>query len=333
MLLTILKTDRLSNTILLLLTTILLWVAAWLDPVAFYFFPGESSMPLFHYFDNLFPLKDSIGVAICGTIMTLVNATLVHLLNSKYLFMKTRSYLPSFLYIVFTSSVKEYDTFLPSQFAATLFIGGIFYIFRTYQSPKAISDIFKASIMLSLASLFYLPAILFIPIVWVAVFILRQKFNWRHVVIPIIGVLLPWYVCGSIYYLNDHFYSLENILMLNMSSHNEFLSHNAIIYQQGIVVTLFVIWGILSVMKRYGLKKEASRKYLNIMIWTVLCSIVIYITIHTCSYELITITAIPLAYLTAHIFQFSKDNFWYNLLFVLFIAVIVGSPYLHIITL
>ncbi|QZT36241.1 DUF6427 family protein [Halosquirtibacter xylanolyticus] len=332
MLLQVLKSDRHTNLILLLIATIFLWGPTWFDPVAFYFYPGESSMPLFHYIDNLFPNKATLTVAILGTLLTFINALLVYVLNSEFLFMKTRTYLPSFLYIIFTSSVREYDTLLPSQFAATLFILGMYYIFKTYQSSRAIGDILIASIILSLASLFYLPSILFLPIIWISVLILRQKFNWRHLVIPIIGVIIPWYICGSIYYLNDHFYSLINILQLNTFSKNLFLSHDAVIYQQGIVVAFFVVWGILSVVKRYGLKKEASRKYLNIMIWTVLCSIAIYFLFATCSYELITITGIPLAYLTAHIFQFSKSNLWFNLLFVLFLLTIIGSPYLHIIT-
>ncbi|MDC1106148.1 DUF6427 family protein [Prolixibacteraceae bacterium] len=332
MLLQVLKSDRHSNIILILIATILLWGSALLEPVAFYFYPGESSMPLFHYIDNMFPEKATLTVAILGTLMTFINATLVYLLNSKYLFMKTRTYLPSFLYVVFTSSVREYDTLLPSQFAATLYIIGMFLIFRTYQSSRAIGDIFIASITISLASLLYLPSILFLPILWISVFVLRQKFNWRHMVIPIVGIIIPWYICGSIYYLNGHFYSLINILRLNTFSTNLFLSHDAVIYQQGIVVFFFVIWGILSVMKRYGLKKEASRKYLNIMIWTVLCSIGIYLLFATCSYELITLAGIPLAYLTAHIFQFSKSNLWFNLLFILFLTVIIGSPYFHLIT-
>ncbi|QZE13745.1 hypothetical protein K4L44_14430 [Halosquirtibacter laminarini] len=333
MLIRILKTDHYSNFFILFFTTILLWTSAWLDPIEFYFFPGEASMPLYHPIDNLFLGTTSLVVAIAGAIMTLINALFIYLLNSKFLFMKTRTYLPSFLYIVFTSSVKEYNTLLPSQFATFIIIIGIYYIFKTYQSEGAIGYILKASILLSLASLFYLPAILFLPIIWISILVLRQKFNWRHLAIPIIGVIIPWYICVSIYYLQDNLYSLKNILRLNTLSTNIFLSHKAIIFQQGFIIALFVIWGILSVIRRYGLKKEASRKYLNILIWMILCSISIFLLVPTCSYELITIAAIPLSYLTAHIFQFNTSSFWYNILFALFVATIVASPYFHVITL
>jgi len=101
-------------------------------------------------------------------------------------------------------------------------------------------------------------------------------------------------------------------------------------YFSGLSVTGLIITGLCSLVSLFFLlsvissKKIKSRKTFTVLIWVLVISLTVYFALPSVSVEIVYIISLPLSYIMAHYFIFSRKKIVPEILFtLLFIIVIV----------
>jgi hypothetical protein len=135
-----------------------------------------------------------LAIGIIGFLAFFLYSILVsHSLHSK------ESLLPVLFYFLLTVGLTNALRFGPALIATLFLLISLFLILRIYGSNQPYKQVFSASFSVSIAGLFYPPAISFMIFIWLS-FLTYRIASWREWVISIIGVLIP------LVYLVAYFY-------------------------------------------------------------------------------------------------------------------------------
>lgn len=111
-------------------------------------------------------------------------------------------YLPSFLYIVWTSLYPPLSQWGMPILLAGVFLYGLDYLLSLHQSLRPRWDLFHAGFSMGLAAALYFPALLFLLGLVMALVQLR-RFQLREWLLALAGFLSPFYFLLSLGFLTD----------------------------------------------------------------------------------------------------------------------------------
>jgi hypothetical protein len=112
------------------------------------------------------------------------------------------TYVPGLLYILCASLFREYLFFNPVLIVNTFIVLIVIKMFSVYKKADCHKDIFDVGLMIGICALIYFPSLSLLLLFFIGLSILRP-FAWREWVIGIIGVLVPFFLAGTVYFLND----------------------------------------------------------------------------------------------------------------------------------
>lgn len=309
MLLKTLKSNQPYHFILIPIIAAALWIKSFINPAVFSFYPGEDSMILYqpiNYFLGRSPLTNNI-VALTFIILL---AFLILKLNVQYSFIRTRSFIPSILFVLITSGIPDLHAMHPVYPAALFLILAVDRIFASYDKEIIHSNAFDAGIFLAIGSLFYLNLVFFFPILWIGFITLKPKVNWREYILTTLGFIFPWLAALAFYLITDRTDELLHTLETSFTSHQVFLRENLSIQIYIGFLVLLTITGSFFLLAQYDEKKISSRKFFKAFFWIFLISCILIIACPSVSQEIIIILAIPLTYLISNYLIFMKRQFW-----------------------
>ena len=322
MLLRILKSNTLFSSLLIPLIGVLFWIHNFLSPKLLDLQLANGAMPLYNLVYNL--LKDQefwqVFIAFC---LILVNSFFVAQLGSSFLFLTKRSYLPGIIYLITVSSLQVLHAFLPIHLATLCVLISIYFIFNTYHKPLDITYTFNASFFLGLASLFYLPALILFPLIWIAILVLQTSNNWRLLVVPVLGFGTPWLFMWTYYFLKDSDSSMWNqINQMLWTSHNSYLLEPYFLLLTA-VVTFVSMLGTFSTLSVYHRMKMSSRKYFVIFYWMVALMLASALGFVTIGIEIVTLSTIPVAYFISQFMLSDQKMIWKEILTWIYVGTMV----------
>ena len=100
------------------------------------------------------------------------------------------SLLPALFYLLLAAGLPEAILFSPALAASVLLLVGLFLIVKMQGSIQAYKQVFSASFCVSVAALFYPPALLFVLFIWLS-FLTYRIASWHEWVISFIGFIIP----------------------------------------------------------------------------------------------------------------------------------------------
>jgi hypothetical protein len=100
------------------------------------------------------------------------------------------SLLPVVFYLLLSAGLKDSVRLGPALIASLLLIISLFLIIRIYGSNQPYKQVFSASFCVSVAALFYPPAMSFMLFIWLS-FLTYRIASWREWVISLIGAIIP----------------------------------------------------------------------------------------------------------------------------------------------
>jgi hypothetical protein len=321
MLLRLFNSKNVYSAILIPLVAFLFWVGPLRAPVAMVITPGEGMMPLFSLFAKLFN-GNALWPILTGFILVLLNALILSLLSYEFQFLQHRSFLPGILYVGIVSSFPSLQTFHP-VYPATLFVLlSVYFIFSTYHRKNEISSTFNASFFLSVGALFYFPVITLFPLIWISIFVLQKNDNWRLLVIPLIGITIPWLFFWVFEYVSNSDQAFISSIFQGLKAVN-----NQFIFNVGfLIITAFIFlfsaFGSLSLINSVSIRKMSTRKYFIILYWMLGLSMPSVFLFPSTGLAIIAISTIPISFLIT-IFFMGKRGFWKELFFFLFLLALV----------
>ncbi len=322
MLLRILKSNTWLSSLLIPLSGGLLWMYNFNAPTLLDIQFANGAMPLYHLIFNLLT-KQAFWQIFISFSLVILNSFFVAQLGSTFIFIKKRSYLPGILYILTISSLQELHAFLPVHIATLCVLLSLYFIFDTYHKPIEIAFTFNASFFLALASLFYLPALMLFPLVWIAIFVLQKSDNARLLVVPFLGFGVPWLFMWAYTFLKDSDDSMrQDIVRMLWTSHNDYLIHPLFLALTA-VVTFIAILGGISIFSFYHMLKVSARKYFIILFWMLGLMLVAGLSLVTIGIEIIVFLSIPISFFIAHFLLSDEKTIWKEILTWIYVATMV----------
>jgi hypothetical protein len=100
------------------------------------------------------------------------------------------SLLPVIFYLILAAGLKDSVGLGPALIASIFLIISLFLIIRIYGSNQPYKQVFSASFCVSVAALFYAPAMTFMLFIWLS-FLTYRIASWREWVISLIGAIVP----------------------------------------------------------------------------------------------------------------------------------------------
>lgn len=318
MFLRIYKTNQPYLILLIPITAILLWLSGFIG-CNFSSFNSEHSvtMPLFSIFDSFTNSNCYISL-ITAVILALSQAFYLSNLNKNFIFIKQRSYLHSFIFLILVSSSTLTKFAVPAIFANFFILYSINWMFLSYKNIRPNQELFNSGLFLSVAGLFYFNALLLLP-VFIIAYIVLHTVKIKELLVIITGFITPIIIAASILFINDNLYSYTNsiwdyITQTNYNFENKISSY--IFY--GWVLFLLVI-AILSFSKNFGTKKISSRKFLSIFLYITIYNIAMYFLLPFSNMEMLIISAAPISFIITDFYINIKNKFLSELSFIILI--------------
>lgn len=319
MLLKYINSNRLSVIILFLLLPVLYWIPSWVQGI-----PDHTveinGMPFGRWIAT-FNENFSGWASLIALLLVMLNGYLLIQLNAVHIFIPHRTQLPLLFYFILSLSITQLHYLTPALVASTLLILLFYRIFSAYKVETISMNFLDAGLLLSLASLFYFPAIFFFPGL-LAGLILMRPFIWREWVFALIGLLIPYYVVFSGYYLldipiNDIFSGMAESFTRTPKE----LRLSQIVNWSFIL--LFTLISSYYMARAIETMKIQSRVFFMLFLVFFVVSVIIFFTVSGSGTGMVYFAAIPLAYLFGYYFITCR-RYWVNdLLFAIFLLLFI----------
>ncbi len=256
-----------NNPLLLLVFGIGLSVILWSVTIMK---PGEITHPytditlLAPFFDHIhsFPLvKEILGFAIL-----LLEAALWNTIINRHSLLRQSTYFPFFFMLLLLSCRASLAGFYPALISSLFLILAINKLISSYKNEKALSEVFDSGLLVGIATLFYIPSIVFLLLLWIGLFTIRT-INLREWTCSVIGFLLPFlftYTYNLIFYPDYPWY---NKIMSEFSYHHPHLSFT---WEQIIIMIILSVTALCSLWFFINKATEnvlKTQKFWVLMVW------------------------------------------------------------------
>ncbi len=249
--------------------------------------------------------------------LTAFNLLLIDRFNYKYNVIRTKTFLPLFIYALLITSWKETHLLPYTHIAMSIIIGSLMLFFSMYRNDKAVEPAFLGSVFLSVAGLLN-PVYLFLfPLSWIGFFILKA-FSIRTFLASIMGALAPWIVFFGFLLITGKEFNVLQYLNIDFLSDN--LLADRSLHQQIYIVALLAILfiGISGIYRNHFNDSIQARKYLNFILIYLVFMLAIVIVFSNNIMALMPMIAFGYAILLSHPFSLYKSKF-YTILFMIFV--------------
>jgi hypothetical protein len=324
MLLKLFKGNQPALIVIIPLLIGLIWIKTFIDAPGYELEYDLFEMPFWHFMNT--HIADFVIIRkIIAFILLIVNALWLSRINTKFILVKARTYLPTLFFGIICSSLIFLQDLNPALFAVSFFIPAIELMFDSYKEEKLSYKYFEAALLISLGSMFYARAAFLMLVLWTALSILRSP-NWREGTLSVTGFVLPYIFLALILYLTDRNipdYFVKIASNFTITRGLEFLDLYSIIFF-AFVLFLVCISSFQMIRIYQGLKIYA-RMYYRVLFWMFILMLIFISVFYNNSAELIYFLAIPVSFLLTFYFYSLKLNWLGEILFSFFIGLLILS--------
>jgi hypothetical protein len=259
--------------------------------------------------------------SLIALLLVIFNGYLLIQLNTIHIFIPVRTQLPSFFYIILAISMSQLHQLTPALVSSTLLILVLYLIFSAYKSEGVSVNFLDAGLLISMASLFYFPALMFFPFLLAGMAILRP-FNWREWTFAILGIVLPYIFLISVYYLAD-------IAISDLFNHvADSLKKSVYDFRISYIVNwtyilIFVLISSFFITVTFDNMKIHARKFYLVFLVFFLFSVVTFLVIPGAGTGIVYYISVPVAYLFSNYFIKCKQNWINEIFFTIFLLLLL----------
>jgi len=169
------------------------WIPAFVNPHPAVISPSDG--PLYTLLVSWLQSVPFLQVAIALVIIVIQSLILFYVFQSNGLFGRS-NFLPAIIVLLSFSWNVDYMTLHALLPAGIFCIIALNSIMQMYGKPAAFHQVFTAAFSLGLASLFYIPMVYFLLLIWFTLITYRVS-SWREYAISIVAFSIPliYYIC------------------------------------------------------------------------------------------------------------------------------------------
>jgi hypothetical protein len=224
--------------------------------------------------DNLAPLsagvywlivfitgKSVLTLHILGLLLLLLQAIIFNSLAIRNKVYEQNTYLPAFVYVIIGSIQYELSVFSPAQLGMTFILLALSELLAHVEfRAKRDEQIMSIGLLVGLASLFYLPLFLFLPIILLVLIIFTNTLSRRYAIL-IISAFMPLSVALAYYWImhstTSYFFAHFIIPTVSFGLENPFTHLSSIVVF--IPLVLLFIAGFTTMHKQRRLNNYQNR--------------------------------------------------------------------------
>ena len=274
---------------------------------------------------NLFFELDGYGFVfdLLALVLVALQAIYFNYLIERFGLMRKHTYLPALFFVIFSCVFPEFLGFFQGILANFLLLFSLNRLLSISSDNSAFSPVFDALLILSFASFFYFPVIIFSLVAFAALYIYRP-FHWREWVIGLIGFALPYVFAWVYCYISDREYLLANHIRhtLDLTSswpQFQYLSNYFLLI---VLIVLFLL-GIMSFIRSLNQNKVRVRKGLQIFICLLIVSFISPIIFSSYGSSVLIFSVIPFSLYFSSYFLELKNQSVAEVLLIIFLSIIV----------
>ncbi|MFV0553242.1 MAG: hypothetical protein ACK5LR_00890 [Mangrovibacterium sp.] len=321
----LLHNNKAMHFIALPILSVVLWLGALIHPVEHAFqLDVYHTMPLYQPFYLLSQWSSTVGT-ILAMLLSIATAFLLTNLNSRFLFLEQKTFLPAYLYLIIIGGLTPLLYLSPVYLVNIFGIWSIIIVFDADKTQSALSKIFNAGFIFGIGSLIYFNFIFLFPLLWIAFQYIHKNIDWRILVISLTGLLLPWLYVYTYYFFFDYPHLLFEIIQANFWTPEHHSNNFMMIYIIVLIaLTLLSVTGLLRTLEQRG---STYRSFFRIFLCIGMMSILVFFFVPSASLEVIPMAMPPLAFILANYLIEMKRKFWVN---ALLYALLAGVIYLQL---
>jgi hypothetical protein len=198
-----------GNVAILLLFGLLLKLPLFLYPKPIVATVNDGR--LYQLLISYLPVNGTGNAILCSLISFLllyIQGLMINYLVNEYRLITKPNYLPGMTYLLITSLLPDWN-YLSAPLVANTFIIWMFIkLFRLYNSPKALAQVFNIGLVAGISSYIFFPSALFVFCILIGLMILRP-FRLNEAVLLLLGGITPYYFHAVYLFLNDQL-SMKN---------------------------------------------------------------------------------------------------------------------------
>lgn len=307
---------------------VLLWIPSFVDfPLNFPEIIPHKHTPIFDWLTEPLSAYPKLSVSIALVFLILQSFLLIRL-NFRHIFIETRTYLPSVLFVIFGSLLYQYQQLHPALLVNFFLLWALDKALVIDKESNLIKRNFESGFILGLGMLFYSSMYIFIPVFWMTLIILRNS-RWREWTSNLFGFVLPGILYLTIAFLLDkHQVVLEQLQQNITAPALEISMHPYAFIAIGLLATLTLI-SILSVLSYVGVKKINTRKYFTFFFWFLILLVALFFFHAKVGHDLIFALAIPLSVLLSLFYIESRSKWVTEIFFVLMLLSAFALIWIH----
>jgi hypothetical protein len=281
---------------------------------------NDFHFPLFHLIIGPIINLEILTTIIAYLLITIQAFILNHIVVKNEI-LPSPSFLTALFYIMLLSSDISLVNINPIIISNLFIIIGLYKLLESYRKDYAFANIFDASILFSIASLFYTPNIVLTLTIFIGILLLRPVI-WREWLIALIGLFLPFIFFLTYLFLNDN---LKEFWINNMSYNvKETAVQNSIWFKTMLSVTILILTLSLGKLATSlsGTNKKKT-KTISLLIWFSCFSTLSFLLIPALTYKHYTTLAIPFSVFLTHYFFYIKKRWLAETLYsIMFLSII-----------
>lgn len=123
-----------------------------------------------------------------------------------------QNYFPTFLFLLISSAAIYPFKLSPHIITNVLILLTFYKLINTYRNEYVLKQLFDAGFLLGLTLFINASGVLFLPVYFISLFILRSN-NWREWLVSLLGILVPFFIYECMAYLSNfnRWYLVESL--------------------------------------------------------------------------------------------------------------------------
>ncbi|HHJ10698.1 MAG TPA: hypothetical protein ENK25_07370 [Bacteroidetes bacterium] len=301
----------------------LLGIFFWLPA---FLFPLKFPSPIVLYPSPASPVMEPIArlsgftAAVVSFIFWFLTGYLQVFMNTKHLFLKTRTLLPLFFILTLSTPVLGFFELNNLNLTFPILLIALHLVFGTYRNNNVDFSFFSAALWVGLASLICVKTSVFLIILWIALVTIRP-FYFREWFASLAGFFTPWFFLFGIHFLlSDEIFSLETSIA------NDFMNIFRTTGPDNIRWTFLSFLGVLLLISSVQLLftipglKIKTRKFYGVLFWIIMVSVVMFILFSSMWLSFIPLFSLFFSVIVSFYFLTDKVSLMKRILFDLYLA-------------
>lgn len=252
---------------LLLLYLVLLRMFLFAEPVVFRIPENTNLLSELTYKGLLAFIGDRNFIFhVISALLVFFQALYFNYLINYYKIMSKSSYLPAFSFLLVSSLFSEFTLLTSALIANTFLLFALAKVFAWYKKEKVTAAVFDTAFLISIASLFFFPYILFFLFVIVSLAILRP-FSLRNYLIAMVGLLIPYYFIGVYFFwVGELPQFIDSLVISELRFNTKVIERSTRMLVLGIPVIGVITWTALFIQSNLFRMVVQVRNYLIVFV-------------------------------------------------------------------